>query len=311
MPVKPFSQRPFLIIGGTTKAASTSLYSYLSGHPEVCASSLKETRFFMDRDYPIPQPKPFSDKLIGYDDFFSDCMNLKDKVFMEATPDYLYSKTAHKISGMLPKAKIIFIIRDPIERLISWFKYSKQRGMLSQSTTFQEYVNDQLKITDIKSVPPHLRALDQGKYYKYLKPFLMSMPDRILLVPFEMISGSPDMAMKKICSFASIDPDFYDGFDYVIKNKSNQSRFAFLEMLYAKLRRKLAYKFNDNKLIFYTLKILNKGVKQSLAWNQKKPDSIVIDDMLRRQLESYYKKDIVFWNAVIEKQNHNNSKTYI
>ena len=43
----------YLIIGGTTKAGTTSLHAYLSDHPQVCASSIKETRFFLDRDYPL------------------------------------------------------------------------------------------------------------------------------------------------------------------------------------------------------------------------------------------------------------------
>lgn len=41
---------PNLIIGGTLKAGTSSGYTYLKGHPEVCVSSVKETHFF-ERDY--------------------------------------------------------------------------------------------------------------------------------------------------------------------------------------------------------------------------------------------------------------------
>lgn len=50
----------YLIIGGTTKAGTTSIFRYLSAHPDVCASSLKETRFFLDKDYPLPSTNRFN-----------------------------------------------------------------------------------------------------------------------------------------------------------------------------------------------------------------------------------------------------------
>ena len=44
----------YLIIGGTTKAATTSLFIYLADHPSICAATYKETRFFLSSDYPLP-----------------------------------------------------------------------------------------------------------------------------------------------------------------------------------------------------------------------------------------------------------------
>ena len=40
----------YLIVGGTTKAATTSLFSYLANHPATCAATYKETRFFLSTD---------------------------------------------------------------------------------------------------------------------------------------------------------------------------------------------------------------------------------------------------------------------
>ena len=57
----------YIIIGGTTKAATTSLYFYLADHPNVCASNIKETRFFLDADYPLPVKYRLEDGLEKYE----------------------------------------------------------------------------------------------------------------------------------------------------------------------------------------------------------------------------------------------------
>ena len=54
--VKRFSGYRFLIIGGASKAGTTSMFSYLAEHPQICASHAKETRFFLDSDYPLSSP---------------------------------------------------------------------------------------------------------------------------------------------------------------------------------------------------------------------------------------------------------------
>src|SRR3712207_1668459 len=99
-------EHSYLIIGGTTKAATTSLFSYLADHPQICASSLKESRFFLDADYPVSSKCRFEDGLDKYDELFQHCRD--DRLLrLEATPDYLYSAaTPQKIKFSLPKAKL-------------------------------------------------------------------------------------------------------------------------------------------------------------------------------------------------------------
>lgn len=46
-----FREKKFIIIGGTSKAGTTSLYRYLSDHPMISQSKLKETGFFLDGFY--------------------------------------------------------------------------------------------------------------------------------------------------------------------------------------------------------------------------------------------------------------------
>jgi len=65
-----FNNREFLIIGGTSKAGTTSLYTYLADHPQICPSALKETRFFLDSDYPLPVSRCFNENWMAMKRFF-------------------------------------------------------------------------------------------------------------------------------------------------------------------------------------------------------------------------------------------------
>ena len=177
----------FLIIGGTTKAATTSLYYYLADHPSVCVSTLKETRFFIDEDYPVsPLGAKWADGIDKYEEFFNNCPNI-GCLRVEATPDYLYSSgTPKKIKKSLPNAKLLFILREPVSRLISWYKFAKQKAHISEQMSFDEYVEKQLKGGQFEKakqaklessqnnfIPQYyfLSALEQGCYSTYLQQY--------------------------------------------------------------------------------------------------------------------------------------------
>ena len=118
------AEHRYLIIGGATKAGTTSLYFYLADHPEICASNLKETRFFLDAEYPLPAKYRLEDGLDKYEKYFNHCQ--KQSLRLEATPDYLYSPdTPQKIKHSLPNVKMFFILREPIDRLTSWYRFAK------------------------------------------------------------------------------------------------------------------------------------------------------------------------------------------
>src|SRR6266513_2759700 len=99
----PFCNYKFLIIGGTSKAGTTSVFNYLTNHPQIC-SFTKETRFFLDTDYPLPSDKRYEKNgPEAYLSFFeSGGYQPSENWRLEATPDYLYSpSTAHAIRKTL------------------------------------------------------------------------------------------------------------------------------------------------------------------------------------------------------------------
>jgi hypothetical protein len=226
----------YLIIGGTTKAATTSLFTYLKEHPKICGSSWKETRFFLNSNYPLPLIRSYEkNNLDAYNEFFRHCC--EESVRVEATPDYLYSAgTPEKIRTCLPSSKIIFILRDPVDRLISWYKFAKERGMLAKRCSFEEYVRFQVK-PDTLGRKQHTLAMEQGRYFRYIKRFYDEFgEDRICVVFFEDISLNPREVTLKICKFAGIDPGFYKNYEFKVFNKTFAVKNAAIQKAYNAFR---------------------------------------------------------------------------
>ena len=131
----------YLIVGGTTKAATTSLFAYLAAHPAICAATYKETRFFLDKTYPLPSKYRYSGNVEEYNLLFPEEDDGDSRIRLESTPDYLYCPNAcERIAEFLPHAKLVFSLREPISRLISWYRFAKQNGTLPQTLSFDGYV---------------------------------------------------------------------------------------------------------------------------------------------------------------------------
>ncbi|MEO5570227.1 MAG: sulfotransferase [Bacteroidia bacterium] len=228
-----------VIIGGSTKCGTTSLFRYLSGHPQICASKIKETRFFWDGDYDLPQQKINNKEVKNYLDFFFDCS--EDQWKLEATPDYLYSySSAEKIKSQFPDCRFIFILRDPEQRIISWFKYSKQLGDLPGDCTADNYMKHLLK-ADKKKSPQHLRALEQGRYAGYLQNYINLFGKQNILITFHKdLQNDPKLFMLNVCDFLKIEKSYYDNFDFKVFNPSlnvkNVSQFNKYRQFKKKLR---------------------------------------------------------------------------
>lgn len=271
------TQPDYLIIGGSTKCATTSLFKYLSDHPEVSGSTLKETRFFLDPDYPLKSKISFSEGLDQYNGLFLWKEN--GHIRMEATPDYLYSAgTPARVKNNLGKIKWVFILREPVSRIESWYKFAKQNNLVNETVSFGEYVNEQLKNEIINpDVPQYARAVDQSHYAKYLKKYEAEFSkDDILLVIYEDLKSKPLDVMGAICKFAGIDSSFYSAYQFEVLNSTNIVKNAKLHENYRGLKRNLRQKVFRAPLVHGILRAAKRMVEPIyLAFNaqSKKPEN--------------------------------------
>lgn len=287
-------EHSYLIIGGTTKAATTSLFCYLAEHPQVCAASIKEIRFFLDADYPMPSKYRFEDGLDKYDRFFPPSDN-PQLLRLDATPDYLYSPaTPQKIKSSLPSVKLVFILREPISRLISWYKYAKQVGQLPPNCSFESYVREQLQAIEANLPrPQHMRALEQGRYSLYLQPYFdLFGQDNIHIAFQEALSKEPTLVLQQLCGFAGIDPTFYSNYHFKIFNRTEAMKNADLHRTYMKFRFRVRNAVHNISAIRAILRRMRRLFELFyFRLNTQPSEQVVISPSTREIIEAYYSQE--------------------
>lgn len=288
--VNEFATKEFLIIAGAPRCGTTSLFNYLSSHPEINAATTKEVRFFQDDEYPLTRVCCFEQGLSEYAKYYPGWEACDDKVLMEASPDYLYSKTALRIRETLPNARLVFILRNPKERLISCYRYAVQRGFLEHTATFKDYVEKQLMSEVAADTPLHLRALEQGRYEHYLAPFREVMGEQLLVIDFERLRYKPVEVMKDVASFAGIGSHYCENYQFVVENDSHNLRFIKIDQTYRYVRRKLQRVIPQKSSLRIAAKWMNrKVIKKILRHNKASMDEVLIDSELDERLNQYYR----------------------
>lgn len=264
----------YLIIGGTTKAATTSLFNYLAGHPEVCPASFKETRFFLDRDYPVVVRRVFDDTPDAYDALFGDC---KKGLRLEATPDYLYSLgTPDRIKEALPNVKFVFILRNPIDRLFSWYRFARQIGQLNEGTSFDIYVERQLLADSQAHAAQHMLALEQGRYSVYLSRYFARFGvESVSVQRFEDLASSPRRTLQHICNFAGLNGGYYNDFEFAVHNKTRDMHLPAVNRLYRTLKATIRRRTHGTPWVHRRLRHISRTLEPLYSRLNARPNSSI------------------------------------
>lgn len=255
-----FSGKRFLIIAGQPKAGTTSLFDWLVQHPDICASNVKETRFFLDADYPLPRSFGYDGtNLASYARYFD---RLERKVLMEATPDYLYSDTALQIATALPNARLVVIERDPVDRVRSAYGFFRQRGMVPADMSLDAYVARQAAEPVTAGTPVPFRAVDQCAP-GHLERFRAAFGERLLVLEFAALKDSPDAVLAQVCAHARLAPPAAT--PRGAANVTGEARNATAARLYYALDQRLRHRLRDIPLLRPVLRPLGRGIRRLLA----------------------------------------------
>ena len=217
----------YLIICGAPKAATTSLFRYLADHPEVCPASRKETYFFA-REFDHKNVCKIGETLASFETYFTHCNN-SARLRVEATPYTLYAKgAAKKIATMLPNVAILFILRDPSERLFSNYQMQRQREhAYVQNKSFEEYVETLFRAEG--DLPNNLQM---GCYLEYLHSFFETFEQRrVHVLFFEEFQAAPAAQLQKLCETLGIDSGFYANYRFNTHNPSINVRYKWLNKM--------------------------------------------------------------------------------
>lgn len=260
---------PDFIIAGAPKCGSSTLYTILKQHPEICMSSYKEPYLYL-KDWG-------KDESYYQQKYFPECRG--DKLIGEASIDYMfYPEVAKRILKVKPSTKFVFIFRNPVDRAFSHYWQNVKSGKQINSWNYL-----------LKNEIGH-NTFNYGFYFSHLNRFMNNHFDdsQIHLVIFEDFIKNATTEFSKICKFLNI-KDIKQS-DNIIENKGFAFRNNWLRAGIVKIKNsRTSYKKIPSFLLPAGKRLLNYLNKL----NSKSKESTLFQlEKSRSFLQNYYYNDI-------------------
>lgn len=202
----------FLVIGAA-KSGTTSLYEYLRQHPQVFMSPIKETNFFAlngkkpafagpDRDF-FNHESIY--RLEDYERLFDG--RTEEIVAGEASPRYLFtSGTARRIRNFIPEAKLVAILRNPIDRAFSAFSMRKRDGWETCKTFEDAILQEEKRLKEGWASGIYLQ---RGYYGRQLNEYYRVFPrEQICVLLYDRMRDDLEGLLTRLFRFIAVDEKF-------------------------------------------------------------------------------------------------------
>ena len=181
---------PNLIIIGGLKCGTTSIHHYLGLHPEIHMSKPKELNFFVEE--------------LNWDlglDWYRGRFDGRYPVRGESSPHYTnlpyFSGVPERIAEHVPDARLIYMVRDPISRILSHWAHAVGAGYETRPMEDALARADQTYVT-------------RSRYWMQLQPYLEHFDrSQIEVITQEELQSDRKGTMRKAFRFAGVDEDFY------------------------------------------------------------------------------------------------------
>lgn len=191
----------FLVVGAQ-KSATTAIGSCLRQHPEICMANRSEVHFFDDEEL-------FGSSSVDYGVYHSFFRpGAMHKAVGEVTPIYMYwFDSAKRIWSYNADMKIIFSLRNPIDRAYSHWNMERNRG--KEVRSFREAIDGEEAACRV-SLPLQNRVhsyVSRGYYSEQIRRLLTYFPpSQLMAIKFEEWIDSPVTCFRNICSFLDVSP---------------------------------------------------------------------------------------------------------
>jgi hypothetical protein len=180
---------PNLIIIGGLKCGTTSIHHYLGLHPEVQMSKPKELNFFVEE--------------LNWDlglDWYRSRFDSRFPVRGESSPHYTnlprFGGVPARIREHCPDAKLLYMVRDPISRILSHWRHATGAGY--ETGTMEE-----------RLAAPEGTYVQRSLYWMQLQPYLEMFPrEQIAVFTQEELQSGREETMRHAFAFAGVDAEF-------------------------------------------------------------------------------------------------------
>jgi hypothetical protein len=193
----------FLIIGAM-KSGTTALYYYLEQHPQIYMSPVKEPNFFCLEGQDHPDPKAISDSET-YRRLFKGASG--ERALGEASHRYLYeAKAVERIKFYIPRARLIAILRNPIDRAYSHFLHMVRKGAEPLTDFAQALQEDESGAYHKRNFQDYI---GRGRYYVQLKRYFNNFhQQQIRVYLYEDLKTAPIDTLQDAFRFLGVDDSF-------------------------------------------------------------------------------------------------------
>lgn len=212
---------PTFLIIGAMKGGTTSLFYYLDEHPQVRMASFRESDFFIDR-------RTYGRGLDWYESLYDGPPG--PTLFGESSPNYtkrqIFPGVPERMHAAVPEAKLIYCLRDPIDRIASHWVHNSAHGRERRS--FEEALADPAENNYVRTSCYHYQIQAYLPHYDL---------DRILFVDSNELRAERRATLRRVFAFIGADPGYdSDSFDRLHHVSSIKERPSRLERVVKSVR---------------------------------------------------------------------------
>lgn len=310
---------PNFIIIGAARSGTTALYYHLMQHPKIFLSPVKETNFFAlntDADldvrkmgFSLPGDQAWVQQWLGrarqsghlfpdleaYAALFNKATD--QSAIGEASPSYLYSPIApNRIRNTIPAARLIAILRHPVDRAYSQFVKHTRKGPDALVDGFVRTLDAEEQ--SVKSQQGGgLHHLREGLYYTQLRRYYAAFDrDQLHICLYDDLCAHPVRVLQTIFGFLQVDPTFTPD----MSPRINASGVPRSKILYRLLNGQSRAKFIAKQFLPEAL-VLTLARWQNILKNRNL-NRVGLPAPVRRDLtHRYYRSDILKLQDLIQR----------
>jgi sulfotransferase family protein len=199
---------PTFITIGAMKCGTTALHRYMALHPEIALSNPKELCFFFNPPSTAAAGEKTTEDDGGWSPgnwhrevaWYAKHFDGEARARGESSPGYTSPSNpyvAERMAALIPRVKLIYLVRDPVERAISHYLHHRRDGT-------------EPRTIDTALLDPHSQYMSRSRYHERLTPFLVHFPlNQIAIVPQEELVNQRRATLSTLFDFVGVDRDFW------------------------------------------------------------------------------------------------------
>lgn len=181
---------PNFFVIGAMKSGTSSLHEYLGAHPQIFACKPKELHYFVEE-------LNWKRGRLWYEDHFESAGS--ETAIGESSPTYSmyprYRGVPARMFALTPEARLIYVMRHPIERIQSHYFHRLANGTENRAIT-------EALTEDPTYIIPSRYGMQLEQYLQHFDP------SQVLVVTAEQLRGERAYTLRRIFEFLAVDPSW-------------------------------------------------------------------------------------------------------